>query len=787
MAIPLDINCVNRRKGLDMKRYLLIVTASFILGIIAEELLRLPVLAWLALTGLALLFDLFLRHQRSGPKLIIIFLCTALLGAFWYSLSNLPGTLFRELAGKEAEGYGYVLSYPRQNAYSRTFIVKAEGLAADGLSIQGIDKLLIKIDWLPEAGALYPGDRISFRGTLALPKGPTNPGQFDYRRYLANQQVFYEISCRTGDFAVLSHGTGLRTLVARGRSQVAGLLAELLPEEERALIMGLLFGDTSGIASRDMSAYQQVGVSHLFAVSGFNITYVLGILWFFLMLWRPSPAVRLALAVPVLLGYYFLVGWSASIVRACLMAFMALAALALGRKNDIYSALAGAALVILLINPGELFQAGFQLSFLTTLGMAYLTPWLVKKGLGKTLAPALAAQLTCLPLIAYYFNTVSLLAPFLNIIAALVSSIATVLGLAAVLLAWIVPVLAKPVFIVCGFLMYCLRQFIIPWADLPWSTAVVKTPSLFLILLYYLILAVLPVYPYYRYRLEFLYQRRKIFFAAVLGIAILIMCWPARPLLEVTFLDVGHGDSIFIKTPAGCRILIDGGGTPESDFAVGEKIVLPYLRKQGINRLDAVIMSHNHADHSEGLLELLTLVRTAVFYQPPSEAGNEAEESIKEICRERGIARTELTAGQVIKIEENLTLKVLHPLPGDGTAGNDHSLVLRLVYGDCEWLFTGDIEKDGLEQLLKRQPLLQADVLKLPHHGSISSYDEAFYQAVRPQAVIVSSGSRYTNHPHPRIREYFLQRKIPLYATKERGAVITRSDGKTISIRTILP
>jgi len=258
--------------------------------------------------------------------------------------------------------------------------------------------------------------------------------------------------------------------------------------------MGLLFGDVSGLAETERTAYQRAGVSHLFAVSGFNVAFVLGVLWFFITWLHPSPWVRLSLALPVLWGYYFLVGWSASIVRASLMAAIALTAVALGRKKDIYTALASAALVILAINPGELFQAGFQLSFVTTAGLAYLTPWLQERGIGKYLAPALAAQISSMPLIAYYFNLLSLVAPLLNILAALLSGLVTVLGLVGTMLTWLLPVFAKPVFLICGLLMFGLSRLILWCADLDWADLVVLSLSLTAVGLGYLLLAVLPYF-----------------------------------------------------------------------------------------------------------------------------------------------------------------------------------------------------------------------------------------------------------------------------------------------------
>lgn len=765
-----------------MTRHLALVTSAFLLGIAAAGIVRLPVYGWLALTGLAFFLGCILTVRVREPATAALILSVSLLGAFWHSLSVFPAEMFNYLAGQEIRGQGCIISYPRQAATNTSFIISLDKLTIRGREMKGPDKLLLNVPHGPAAAEYFPGDVVEFLGFLSVPQGAGNPGQFDYRRYLANQEVFFQVRCRPEEFSLISRGRGLRSLAAFGRSRVAELLGDLLPEEEKILITGLLFGDTAGMDPGLLAACQRAGVSHLFAVSGFNVAFVLGMLWFVITPFRPSPLIRLVLALPLLLGYYFLVGWSASIVRASLMAFLVLAALALGRNKDIYTALAAAALVILIISPGELFQAGFQLSFMTTLGLAYLTPWLQERGFGKYLAPALAAQLSSIPLIAWHFNQISLVALLLNIVAAAVSGIVTVIGLAGTLLTWTVPILAGPVFLVCGLLMFCLSRLIIWSAGLNWAAVIVPTPSAVLVLSSYLTLALIPCCRRFRFLVLMAPRGWRIAACLVIGLALLIACWPPAPLLQVTFLDVGQGDSIFIRTPGGVSVLVDGGGTPDSSFPVGERVVWPFLRRQGIGCLDALVMSHNHLDHSEGLLELLAMIDVKVCYLPPAEPGNQVDKMIRDLCFEEGVQAVELTAGQKIRLEDDVEIEILHPVRGDGTRDNNHSLIMRLVYKSSSWLLTGDAEKEALEQLLNRGPDVQANILKLPHHGSISSYSPEFYREVNPRAVIASAGINQYNHPALRIVEYFRDRKVPVYSTGERGAIITESDGQVIRI-----
>lgn len=769
-----------------MRRHLLLVVLSFAAGIAAEYCRPQNMALWLLLAGLSLIWGIYLIINGSRRQAAVLLAAVLFMGAFWLALALYPQGLYLDLTGQMAEGEGLIITYPRSGEFNLTFIVRVENLRVGETQLPGLEKLLLCIQ--PSPGQeFYPGSRVSFRGELLLPREARNPGQFDYRRYLANQQVFYQVQCGAGQCRLLEKGRGLRSLAARGRQEVSAYLSRLLPEEERGLLLGLLFGDVSSISPEDYEGYQRTGVVHLFAVSGFHVSLLLALVWFLLSFFQVSSFWRLTLALPILLTYFFLVGWTASMVRAALMSLLALLALLLGRKTDIFTSLALAALLILIVNPGELFQLGFQFSFLTTLGLAHLTPWLLKRGLARFSAPALAAYLASLPLTAYYFNLVSLISPFLNIGAVLVGGLATVLSLAGCILTWTIPTLAAPLFLAAGFLIYCLSRFILWWAHIPWTAVTVPAPPLPAIFMLYGLLLALPTLWYYRFALRQVPVRIRVGMTCFLVLFLIILCWPAPQPLQVIFLDVGQGDSIFIRTPGGYTALIDGGGTPDSPYSVGRKIIRPFLQRQGLERLDLMIMTHNHLDHSEGLLEVIPLLSVGTFLMPAAEGNNQAEADIKDLCRERKIPLLEVGAGQRILLEKDIYMEVLHPAQRDSSIGNNHSLVIRLVHGETEWLLTGDIEKEGLEQLLVQAPQLRADFLKLPHHGSISSYDEKFYRAVAPQAVVASVGFNYFNQPHPQVTGYFTSRSIPCYVTRDNGAIITESNGKRIIVRPMIP
>jgi competence protein ComEC len=775
-----------------MRRPVLWGSILFIMGILTARFLGTWITLWLVLAGASFFAALFVcvaknRIPLQREQSISLFLAISLLflGAFWFSLSCYPEKFREAYTGLPVQGEGVIVSYPQENEWGTSCFVRVKETNLGKKNFANGQKALLKFK--PETSQSYfPGDRIRFKGEITLPSEARNPGEFNYREYLARQEVFLLVNCYQGKVELGEKGQGIQTWTAKGRKQVVQHLKRILPQRERGLLLGILFGDTKTMVEEEWEAYQRAGVVHLFAVSGLHVGIVLGLIWFLLSFFKPKPLLRLVLGAVVLTGYGFMVGWSASILRASLMALLGLLALSVGRKNDLYNSLGAAAWIILILYPGELFQVGFQLSFLTTLGIIYLTPWLERKGCGKLLAVPLAASMASTPILAYHFNQISLIAPLVNIVAVAVTGFAAVLSFLGALLTWVWPLLATPFFYTAGVIMFMLSELVIGCAGLKWAGINIASPSPAIIICLYLFMAVLPFLAYSRYIIREIPMKTKAIVASLLVFFILFTCWPASGKMEVIFLDVGQGDSILLRTPRGKTALIDGGGTPGSTFSVGKKVVRPVLCHYGVNKIELMMMSHYHLDHSEGLLEIMPYFQVKAFFQSSHEQDNEIEKRIMDLCAREKITLTELTAGQGIYLEPDVFLEVLHPTKEDVFTGNNHSLVVKVKYKDCTWLLTGDVEKEALEEMLARGVNLQADILKIPHHGSITSFVPLFYEKVNPQAVIISVGENRFNQPHPEVVAYFTKRGVPIYITRDKGAVMTKSNGQKIVLTTFL-
>jgi len=248
----------------------------------------------------------------------------------------------------------------------------------------------------------------------------------------------------------------------------------------------------------------------------------------------------------------------------------------------------------------------------------------------------------------------------------------------------------------------------------------------------------------------------------------------------VHFLDVGQGDAVLIQTPEGKNLLLDGG-----ERGAGGTVIA-YLRQQGVTALDLVIASHPHEDHIGGLLEVLTAFPVKTLLDSGYVLGTPTQERLLELVRERGVRYRLGRAGNVIRAGP-CTLEVLAPeeplLHDTESDANNNSLVLRLIYGQTAFLFTGDLEEAGRQRLLRHGREVRSQVLKVAHHGSRNGTDEKFVAAVQPQVAIISCGANNSyGHPHREALRALRLAQVHVYTTRDNGNIVVTSDGQQIAV-----
>jgi competence protein ComEC len=407
--------------------------------------------------------------------------------------------------------------------------------------------------------------------------------------------------------------------------------------------------------------------------------------------------------------------------------------------------------------------------------------------LAGTLLTSVAAILGTGPLVAYYFNRVSLVGFLANLVLVpLMGFASTLLSLLSSLLVFVSSPLAKFLTGVNGLILDLSLALVDLFSRIPLASRRVVTPTIPEVLLIYGMLVLAANLKRWKRSLPGL-----ILLAAIYGgiQAYGYFSIYTSQELKVTFLDVGQGDAAVLQLPHGKVMVIDGGGTPDGNFDPGERIVGPYLWREKRKKIDYMVNSHPHPDHLQGLLFLLDNFEVGDVWNN----GDRADESSWVLgLMEKSMGRLQtMGRGEEAREIEGVRVEFLHPplekSKGPSFSVNDASLVLRLTYGEVSFLFCGDVEFPGEREILKSGANLQSAVLKVPHHGSKSSSTPDFLEAVRPRyAVFTVRGGARPRLPNPAVLERYKAMGVKVLRSDRDGAITFITDGKDLKVQTFL-
>lgn len=632
------------------------------------------------------------------------------------------------------------------------------------------------------------GDTVHLEGQLKPPRPPGNPGQFDFQAYLANQGIYYNLNIKKAANAhLLSSAPPLISWIDSQRSRAEKLVRQVLPAEEAAILLGMIWGGRTGIDDRQYEDFQKTGIVHLFSVGGLHVGFLLVLINWLVSLSGAGSKGRFIAGVSGLLLYGTMVGWPPPVMRAVLMGILGLLAYLSGRENGLLNGLSLSGAIILLVDPALLFDLSFQLTMLATGGIVCLFPQM------RTLFPRrsllidlalipISAELAIIPLVAYHFNILTPGSIITNIGTTYLSGAAVILGFVASLLSGVSSSLAALFLYPAGMFIQLILAIVAGVKALPGAYLYVATPTVLGVSLYYAIMTL----AFISLRIE---AWRAMFRPAVglCFIWLMVLVLPAQFLnrgqVEVVFIDVGQGDAILVKSPGGRFILVDGGGS--QFFDVGADVVLPYLHHRGIRNLDMVISTHPDLDHVEGLTKVIAEMPVTCLGLPASLAEAEDYQALYDTAAQRQIPIVYLYAGQSLQLEEDFHMDVMHPQKenNDGDS-NQNSLILLLGYERFTALLTGDVPAEELVSIGDRvSPPLT--ILKLPHHGSKGSLARGFYQQVKPAAAVISAGlDNPFGHPHPQVVSAVQESGARILRTDLQGAITIRSNGHEYQIQT---
>jgi len=671
-------------------------------------------------------------------------------------------------------------------------------------------------------GRLFPrydyGDLLEIEGELETPPVLAD---FNYRDYLARQGIGSIINYPETSLLATGQGNPVRAWIYDLRGDLSSALEDALPEPEAALAQGILLGRRASLPDDLKEDLNDTNTSHLIAVSGYNVTLVAG-LFIAALAWLIGRRPAAWLALLAIIAYALLVGGQPSVQRAAIMGGMYIVATALGRQRGALQGLALAGAGMTAYDPLLMKDISFQLSFASTLGLIVFSPalrarieaalarWSPDRELAgplraviEMLAVTVAAIAFTLPIIGVNFHRISLIAIPANLLTVpafpiiMVASALTAVG----------GMIAAPIGTFLGWITYAPVAYMVEvvtlLADLPFAAVSVDGLTTSHALAYYAALAgivwltarrpaklALPRPPAWAGDLLSSLARPlavlpTLGIAIVLGLAsvlvwLLILGSPGDR-LSVTFLDVGQGDAILIRSPAGHNILVDGGPNGEAiTAALGRR--LPFWDRH----LHLVVMTHPDQDHLAGLVTVLERYDVDQVLAPALTKDSPTFDAWQEAIAERDIPQLEAFAGQWLDLGGGATLSVLHP-PRDGLPAadeDDSSLVLKVSLGDAAFLLTADIAADGEAYLLSDDAdLLHAPVLKVAHHGSRASTSTAFLAAVQPLTAVISVGEDNPYlHPSPQTLDRLGSR--PVFRTDRHGDVHISTDGHKLWIKT---
>jgi len=585
------------------------------------------------------------------------------------------------------------------------------------------------------------------------------------------------------------HAAGLGLKV---RAYIISSLEKNLSEEKAALMAAMLTGYRENLARPVEDAFKASGLTHIMAVSGANIAFLLApLLWLFRMLGLHRKAAAAA-AIPLVLFYTLVTGMEASVMRASVMAVVIMAGTILDRKAELINSVGIACLLMLLVNPFMLFDAGFQLSIGATAGLGVLYkriagifPPKVPPFIRETLAATLAAQAGVLPLMVVYFSRISVVSLLSNLVVVPMTGMATVLGMICVTADCFSGILGQYAGYAVEGLLHIILFIADTCASFPWAEVYARHWPFWLTGLYYALLI-----PAGAYGVIFFARHRKKVVLCSLAAGIVLFAQGFLPgSLKVVFVDVGQGDSALIRTPDGTSCLIDGGGTnSEANTGyIGGQVLVPLLMHEGISRLDHVIVSHAHTDHMSGVISLIRIfpVRSVGLPEYPG-AGRDFTELI-DICHLKGIPISYYSCGDSIRLDSGTAFDIIHPIndsPPEEDNLNNTSLCGVLSHNRLKILFAGDIETGAEGKLIENCLLPDCDILKVAHHGGKNATSERFLNSVWPEVAVIGVGRNQFGHPSENVLKRFSEAGTKVYSTLENGAVIIESDGIRYRVRT---
>lgn len=697
---------------------------------------------------------------------------------------------------------GVISSRPLVDFDGSRLVVETEQVLDKGRSESVSGRLLLYVS----TGdiALSRGDRIRFESRVSVPHLLGLPGEFDYPRYLAFQEIAVTGRVGSQDDIVLIRAAAVqswqRTVDLAARSLGEAIRSSIANVRVSSVLTALLIGDQRRIPRDLADTYTRAGVNHILSISGFHIGIIAAFISMLIMQFLTRfeylalrwniRRVAVMIAAPVMLGYLLLTGAASATSRSVIMLLVFALAYFVEREQDSINTLLLAAFLLVGFNPPILFDVSFQLSFISLWGILVAVPMIMKisatttsrwsRSLLQFVAASAAASCATLLPVLFIFKVASFNGILTNfIIVPLLGYGAVLSGFVALPVVMILPAAAHILFWPSAKLIAVSNQLITWCASLPvLSFYGITGWDLFFFLTFMVCVTFL------RHRLYLVTTGVLIPVAAV--ILHVYAAYATDDRLHITMLSVGQAESMLIRLPNGSTMLVDGGGyLHDTGHDFGQRLLAPALGSLHAGSIDRMIATHNHPDHSGGLPYVIRNFDIKEFWSV-SDIAPEVQDELQK----RQVPQRTVTAGDVITLPDGVVLTVLSPAgagrrvsEGDESSVNEQSLVFRLRYGSFSMIFSADAGFEAERRMLADGYDLHSTVLKVGHHGSRFSTSEQFLEQVHPDLAIISAGAgNRFGLPSPRTVSLLESKRIPIYRTDRDGTIEIISDGSSWTV-----
>jgi competence protein ComEC len=759
---------------------------------------------WFAAAAAAVLSAIILHRSRQRRLTFVLAHLTIFCFAVGFYISRLPIIDQTHISYYNEQQSvvvtGLVIDEPDIRDQSILLRVEVENIILNGGQLRPVEGLILIT--VPRFPIIPYGTRVQAIGNLET---PGEGADFDYKSYLARQGIHSQIAWPELTILAENQGSFLYQAIFSFKGKAQSTIQQLLPDPQSALLTGILLGNDQGLTPELAEQFRITGMTHIIAISGFNIAILVGSI---VALGRPILGHRRAslLALGIVFLYTLLVGADAAVVRAAVMASLFIySRRMMGRPTFAPASLFLAAWIMTLLNPFLLWDIGFQLSFAATLGlMLYADPFsrwtearllpLVGRQttkrlmhfLSEAVLVTLAAQILTLPLIVGYFHQLSFVSLLANLFILPAQTGVMIWGALATLAGMIVPavgqVLAWVAWLFLSYTIVLVRFF----AAIPGAAVSVNVSPTTIVAVFVLIIAITWLWRQRPAKRQAALSQIQTNFprwtaVSLTGLAaILVLVWgTSRPdgNLHIAFLDVGQGDAIFIQTPSGRQIIVDGGRFPSVlSEHLGRQI--PFWDRE----IDLVVATHPEADHINGLPGVFDRYRVGRLLTNGETRNAGAMAALLTAAQTQETPIIPVSAGEIIQLGDGVKLEVLNP-PGllNPQNSNQNSVAFRLTYGSFSIVLPGDTEMLAEQAMIQSGRPLQAVVLKAGHHGSNTSSTTPFLSAVRPQVVVISAGQdNQFGHPHPEMLQRVADTGAIILRTDELGTIEVISDGQVM-------